>query len=45
VVAINNGSLIVTGDLGNVPQCLANVHDAMARLTDAQIPEDRSPAV
>ena len=45
VAAINNGSFIVTGDLGKVPPCLANVHDAMARLTDAQIPEDRSPAV
>ena len=33
VAAINNGSMIVTGDLGKVPPCLANVHDAMARLT------------
>jgi hypothetical protein len=38
VAAINNGSMIVTGDLGKVPPCLANVHDAMARLTDPQIP-------
>jgi hypothetical protein len=33
--AIADGTLIVTGALDNAPPCLADVHDAMARVTDA----------
>jgi hypothetical protein len=33
--AIADGTMAVTGSLDNAPPCLADVHDTMARLTDA----------
>jgi hypothetical protein len=38
--AIADGTLIVTGALVKAPPCLANVHDAMARVTDVSTRSD-----